>query len=104
MILPDTAADALGEIDRATTLSALIRAIVSPFDDPLRDPSSSIELRGADVASSGRAANGFALLVPQFATNAAKYSALSTEEGSTAPHCTEATRLMVTLGPGRERT
>src|SRR3546814_10379190 len=54
MILPDTAADALGEIDRATTLSALIRAIVSPFDDPLRDPSSRIEIRGADVAISGR--------------------------------------------------
>src|SRR3546814_2805990 len=82
MILPDTAADALGEIDRATTLSALIRAIVSPFDDPLRDPSSRIEIRGADVAISGRAATGFALLVHEFATNAAKYGARSEEHTS----------------------
>src|SRR3546814_16118745 len=63
MILPDTAADALGEADRATTLSALIRTIVSPYDDPQHGASSRIEIRGADVAISGRAATGFALLV-----------------------------------------
>src|SRR3546814_3408830 len=69
MILPDTAADALGEADRSTTLSALIRTIVSPYDDPQHGASSRIEIRGADVAISGRAATGFALLVHEFATN-----------------------------------
>src|SRR3546814_2252652 len=80
MILPDTAADALGEADRSTTRSALIRTIVSPYDDPQHGASSRIEIRGADVAISGRAATGFALLVHEFATNAAKRSEEHTSE------------------------
>src|SRR3546814_47143 len=35
MILPDTAADAIGEANRGTTLRALIATVVSPFEDPL---------------------------------------------------------------------
>src|SRR3546814_1273704 len=97
MILPDTAADALGEADRSTTLSALIRTIVSPYDDPQHGASSRIEIRGADVAISGRAATGFALLVHEFATNAAKYGALSTEEGRIAIDCSEQDGVFVLL-------
>src|SRR3546814_6242108 len=97
MILPDTAADALGEADRSTTRSALIRTIVSPYDDPQHGASSRIEIRGADVAISGRAATGFALLVHEFATNAAKYGALSTEEGRIAIDCAEQDGVYVLL-------
>src|SRR3546814_18306320 len=59
MILPDTAADALGEIDPATTLNALIRAIVSPFAAPLLAPSSPLKTRGAAVPTSRPHPTGF---------------------------------------------
>src|SRR3546814_15333980 len=97
MILPDTAADAIGEADRGTTMRALIATVVSPFEDPLHNAPSRIEIRGADVAISGRAATGFALLVHEFATNAAKYGALSTEQGRIVIDCFEEDGVFVLL-------
>src|SRR3546814_10025668 len=61
------------------------------------DVCSSDLIRGADVAISGRAATGFALLVHEFATNAAKYGALSTEEGRIAIDCSEEDGVFVLL-------
>jgi two-component sensor histidine kinase len=85
MVLPSTAGDA----ERSTTLHSLIRTIVSPYEDPADSASSRIELRGCDTEIAGRAVTGFALLLHEFATNAAKYGALSASDGRVEIDCTE---------------
>jgi PAS domain S-box-containing protein len=64
---------------RPTTLQSLIRTIVAPFDEPER---SRIAISGTDTAVSGPAVTSLALLLHEFATNAAKYGALSADTGS----------------------
>ena len=62
-----------------TTLQSLVRTIVAPFDEAGR---SRIVPSGIDVGISGSAVTSIALLFHEFATNAAKYGALSVETGS----------------------
>ncbi len=62
-----------------TTLQSLIRTIVAPFDEPEHPR---IAIFGTDTAVSGPAITSLALLLHEFATNAAKYGALSTDTGS----------------------
>jgi PAS domain S-box-containing protein len=62
-----------------TTLHSLVRTIVAPFDEPDR---SRIALSGIDAGVSGSAVTSLALLLHEFATNAAKYGALSSDTGS----------------------
>jgi len=62
-----------------TTLQALIRTIMAPFDEPEHPR---IAISGIDGNVSGSAVTSFALLLHEFATNAAKHGALSTEKGS----------------------
>jgi PAS domain S-box-containing protein len=62
-----------------TTLQSLVRTIVAPFDEagqPRIVPS------GIEAGISGSAVTSLALLFHEFATNAAKYGALSVEKGS----------------------
>jgi PAS domain S-box-containing protein len=66
-----------------TTLHALIKAILAPYE-AAPDPDRRISLTGDDVPLSASATTGFALLMHEFATNAAKYGALSGEHGSIA--------------------
>ena len=69
-----------GARSQATTLHALIDAILSPYERPA-DAGRRIAVVGADTVLSGEAVTAFALLLHEFATNAAKYGALSTERG-----------------------
>ena len=69
-----------------TTLQALIRAIVAPFDEPAEPR---ISITGSDAPVSGVAVTSLALLLHEFATNAAKYGALSSPEGRIAIHCAD---------------
>jgi PAS domain S-box-containing protein len=62
-----------------TTLQSLIRTIVAPFDEPEHPR---IAISGIDSGVSGPAVTSLALLLHEFATNAAKYGALSVETGS----------------------
>ncbi len=71
---------------QATTLQSLIRAIVAPFDEP---EAPRIIISGVDVPVSGGAVASLALLLHEFATNAAKYGALSSAEGTIAIDCRE---------------
>ena len=62
-----------------TTLQSLIRTIVAPFDEPEHPR---IAISGIDGGVSGSAVTSLALLLHEFATNAAKYGALSRKRGS----------------------
>ena len=65
--------------DRPTTLQSLVRTIVAPFNEPAAPR---IALSGIDADVSGSALTNLALLLHEFATNAAKYGALSSAEGT----------------------
>jgi PAS domain S-box-containing protein len=69
---------------QSTTLQSLIRAIVAPFDE---HSVSRIAITGVDAPVSGAAVTSLALLLHEFATNAAKYGALSSPEGTIAIDC-----------------
>lgn len=62
-----------------TTLKSLVGAIVAPFDEPVEPR---ITISGIDAAVSGSAVSSLALLLHEFATNATKYGALSSEKGT----------------------
>ena len=62
-----------------TTLQALIRTIVAPFDVPDHPR---IAISGIDGSVSGSAITSFALLLQRIGTNAAKHGALSMDKGS----------------------
>ncbi len=72
----------------ATTLHALIGAIAAPYHGAPSD-GARITVTGPDVPITGRAMTGVALLLHEFATNAAKYGALSTPAGSVEVDCAD---------------
>ena len=67
--------------EQTTTLHALIQTIVAPYDVGTAGRQSRVAVTGPDTAISGGAVTSFALLMHEFATNAAKYGALSTSDG-----------------------
>jgi len=69
-----------GSIAMPTTLHALINAIMAPYEEGTGG-AQRIRLSGDDVQLSSSATTSFALLVHEFATNAAKYGALSGDRG-----------------------
>ncbi|WP_225772338.1 PAS domain S-box protein [Inquilinus sp. Marseille-Q2685] len=73
----------LADLDRRkastpTTLHALIRTIVSPYEDLAGQR---VSVSGPDVPIEGHAVTGLALVFHELATNAAKYGALSVPGG-----------------------
>jgi PAS domain S-box-containing protein len=67
--------------DKATTLPALLRAILSPYDGSGRQDERRVELSGPDVPIRGSAVTSLALLLHEFAANSAKYGGLSSPTG-----------------------
>ena len=78
--------DNLREADRATTLQALIETVVAPYQNGASDRQR-IKVDCCDAPVAGEALTSFALLINEFATNAAKYGALSVPEGSVEITC-----------------
>src|SRR5690606_25691851 len=74
------AAGPAGSNDQTTTLHALIQTIAAPYSGSVA-ASSCLTITGPDIAVSGSAVTSFALLLHEFATNAAKYGGLSVPEG-----------------------
>ena len=75
-----------------TTLKSLIRTLVAPFDEA---DESRITISGIDAPISGGAVSSLALLVHEFATNAAKYGALSSPQGTIEVECAEEGEMIV---------
>ena len=81
--------EASGSAEYTTTLHELIRTILAPYDAVSNGHKPRARVMGADVLISGSVVTSFALLLHEFATNAAKYGALSVPEGVVDISCQE---------------
>ncbi|CAH1655729.1 Blue-light-activated histidine kinase [Hyphomicrobiales bacterium] len=72
---------------QVTTLHALISTILAPYDLSETSDKPRTAVYGDDITIGGGAVTSFALLLHEFATNAAKYGALSTPKGSVTIDC-----------------
>lgn len=68
--------------NRETTLTALLKTILAPFETEGRH----ISIDGCDAAIGASSLTSLALLLHEFATNSAKYGALSALEGKLHVH------------------
>ncbi len=80
--------DDFGDAEQPTTLHHLIDAIMAPYAE-IGDGKHRVVVTGPDVAVSASLATSFALVLHEFATNAAKYGALSTPGGRLHIACAE---------------
>jgi len=67
--------------EQVTTLHALIATIVAPYGRNDQADGTRVVVTGPDIAIGGASVTSFALLLHEFATNAAKYGALSLPDG-----------------------
>jgi PAS domain S-box-containing protein len=74
--------------EQATTMYALIQAILSPFGSE-KDANDRVSISGPDIEIAEASVASLALLLHEFATNAAKYGALSTSAGRIIVECLE---------------
>jgi len=75
--------------EQPTTLHVLIETILSPYGGRTDDDRPRVVIRGPDIPIADGAITSFALLLNEFATNAAKYGALSTSFGTIDIVCAE---------------
>lgn len=75
--------------EQPTTLHTLIQTIVAPYAGGDDNCQSRAFVTGPDISIAGSAVTSFALLLHEFATNAAKYGALSSSEGFLDISCSE---------------
>lgn len=76
-------------LEQSTTLHALIQTILAPYDGQTVDGKARVSIAGVDIPVAGGALTSLALLLHEFATNAAKYGALSSPAGHIVIDCTE---------------
>jgi PAS domain S-box-containing protein len=79
--------DTADQTEARTTLHALLRTIVSPYDDAGHQDGERVSIYGPDVPVSSDAVASLALLLHEFATNAAKFGALSSPTGHVEVTC-----------------
>ncbi len=79
--------DATTTIEHPATLHALIRTVTSPYDGRNDEGMERVAVSGVDVPLSSGSVTSLALLLHEFATNAAKYGALATPNGYIDVHC-----------------
>ncbi len=66
---------------QGTWLHALVRVIAEPYQDSAGELSQRLVITGPDIPIAGSVVTSFALLLHEFATNAAKYGAFSAPGG-----------------------
>ena len=76
-------------IEQSTTLQVLIQTILSPYEGQTDGHRARFTISGPDIQLAGRLVTTFALVLHEFATNAAKYGALSTPTGYIDIACSE---------------
>jgi PAS domain S-box-containing protein len=76
-----------GGADQPATLHSLVHAIVTPHQALADAERPRISLSGSDLPIAGPAVSALALLLHEFATNAAKYGALSSPTGRIRIEC-----------------
>lgn len=75
--------------EQATTLHTLIQTIFAPYATDGDNSQPRVVVTGPDITIAGNAVTSFALLLHEFATNAAKYGSLSLPEGFVDISCSE---------------
>ncbi len=89
LTLPGRRDDAVAS-EPAVSLHALIATIVLPFDVASRDGSRRVTVSGPDIdIAAGAQLTGMALLLHEFATNAAKHGAFADPGGTVEVQCSE---------------
>jgi PAS domain S-box-containing protein len=88
LTLPVTS-DGGRRIEQSTTLHVLIQTILSPHEGGTDGHRARVTISGPDIQLAGGLVTTFALLLHEFATNAAKYGALSTPAGHIDIACSE---------------
>jgi PAS domain S-box-containing protein len=83
--------------EQPTTLHTLIQTVVAPYAGGDDNHQSRAFVTGPDISIAGTAVTNFALLLHEFATNAAKYGALSLPEGHVEIACSQAGDLFTIL-------
>jgi two-component sensor histidine kinase len=76
-------------IEQSTTLHVLIQTILSPYEGGTDGHRARVTISGPDIGLAGGLVTTFALLLHEFATNAAKYGALSTPTGHIDIACSD---------------
>ena len=76
-------------MEQSTTLHALIRTILGPYEGQTVEGRARVAVVGADIPVGGASVTSLALLLHEFATNAAKYGALSAPTGHIDIDCSE---------------
>jgi PAS domain S-box-containing protein len=74
---------------QSTTLHALIETILSPYNGETVEGRPRVTVSGPDIPVVNGSVTSFALLLHEFATNAAKYGALSTCAGYVSIDCSD---------------
>lgn len=88
LTLPVTS-DGGRQIEQSTTLHVLIQTILSPHEGGTDGHGARFTISGPDIQLAGGLVTTFALLLHEFATNAAKYGALSTSTGHINIACSD---------------
>jgi len=81
--------DTVNKSEHTATLHTLVKVIVSPYESQTRGHESRVVISGPDISLAVGSVSALALLVHEFTTNAAKYGALSTPDGSIEIRCLE---------------
>lgn len=76
-----------GNRNRGTTLHALVRTILAPYSHEQSIARDRFAMSGSDVAVDADAITSVALVLHELATNAVKYGALSSPEGTVSIDC-----------------